>query len=200
MALLGFQLGFTHRQTSNFLMLVLTVIGSDRPGLVELVARIVAAHGGNWLESRMSRLGGEFAGIIRVEIPVAAQAGLERELAGLSAHGLTVVAHAGGAEPAAARRFAALDLVGLDRPGIVRDISQALARAGANVEELTTSCESAPMSGEPLFKAAIKISLPDACDTAAIRRELEEIAANLLVDISLEPLDSLEPMDAPNAA
>lgn len=200
MALLGFQLANINLQTSNSLMLVLTVIGSDRPGLVEMVARIVAAHGGNWLESRMSRLGGEFAGIIRVEIPAAAQAGLERELAGLSAQGLTVVSRASGAEPVAGRRFAALDLVGLDRPGIVRDISQALARAGANVEELTTSCESAPMSGEPLFKAAIKISLPDACDTTAIRRELEEIAANLLVDISLEPIEPFEPINAPAAA
>jgi glycine cleavage system regulatory protein len=49
------------------------------------------------------------------------------------------------------------------------------------------------MSGEPLFKAAIKISLPAGCDVAAIRRELEEIAASLLVDISLEPLDPAGP-------
>jgi glycine cleavage system regulatory protein len=171
-------------------MLVLTVIGSDRPGLVELVSRIVASHGGNWLESRMSRLGGEFAGIIRVEVPAKAEAALARDLAGLASQGLTVVCRAGGAEPPAARRYAGLELVGHDRPGIVRDISQALARAGANVEELTTWCESAAMSGEPLFKAAIKISLPEGRDVAGIRRELEEIAANLLVDISLEPLEA----------
>jgi len=171
-------------------MLVLTVIGSDRPGLVELVSRIIAGHGGNWLESRMSRLGGEFAGIIRVEIPAAAEPALARDLAALASQGLAVVSHSGGAEPPAARRFAAIDLVGHDRPGIVRDISQALARGGANVEELTTSCESAAMSGEPLFKAAIKISLPEGCDVAGIRRELEEVAANLLVDISLEPLEA----------
>jgi glycine cleavage system regulatory protein len=172
-------------------MLVLTVIGSDRPGLVELVSRIVAGHGGNWLESRMSRLGGQFAGIIRVELPPSAEPALAHDLAELSSQGLTVVCRSGGDSLPSARRFAALDLVGLDRPGIVRDISQALARTGANVEELTTSCESAPMSGEPLFKAAIKISLPEGCDIAAIRRELEEIAANLLVDVSLEPLKAV---------
>jgi len=175
-------------------MLVLTVIGPDRPGLVELLARIIASHGGNWLESRMSRLGGEFAGIIRVEISAASEPALSRELSALSAQSLTVVSHSSAAEPPAPRRFAALDLVGLDRPGIVREISQALARAGANVEELTTSCESAAMSGEPLFKADIRISLPDACDIAAIRRELEEIAANLLVDISLVPLEAAAPL------
>jgi len=171
-------------------MLVLTVIGHDRPGLVELVSRVIAGHGGNWLESRMSRLGGEFAGIIRVEIAPEAEAALAVDLAGLSAQGLTVVCQAGGAEPRGCGRFAALELVGLDRPGIVRDISQALARAGANVEELTSSCESAAMSGEPLFKAAIKISLPAGVDVGAIRRELEEIAAHLMVDITLEPIEA----------
>ena len=171
-------------------MLVLTVIGSDRPGLVELISRIIASHDGNWLESRMSRLGGEFAGIIRVHVPATSEAALVHDLDALSREGLTVVSRSTSAVVSNPTRFAALDLVGHDRPGIVRDISQALARAGANVEELTTSCESAAMSGEPLFKAAIKISLPDGCDAATIRRELEEIAANLLVDISLEPLEA----------
>ena len=50
--------------------LVMTIIGPDRTGLVESVARVVAEHGGNWLESRMCRLGGEFAGILRIELPV----------------------------------------------------------------------------------------------------------------------------------
>ena len=50
-------------------LLVMTVIGQDRPGLVESVAALVAENGGNWLESRMSRLGGHFAGILRVEVP-----------------------------------------------------------------------------------------------------------------------------------
>ncbi len=171
-------------------MLVLTIIGTDRPGLVEMVARIVADHGGNWLESRMSRLGGEFAGIVRVEIAPFAEAKLAAELSALSAQGLTVVCRSGGEEPKESHSYATLEFVGLDRPGIVRDISHALARAGANVEELTSTCESAAMSGEPLFKASIKIGLPEGCDVHAIRRELDEIATNLLVDVTLETLES----------
>jgi glycine cleavage system regulatory protein len=49
------------------------------------------------------------------------------------------------------------------------------------------------MSGEPLFKAAIQLSLPETSNVAAIRRELEQIAANLLIDISLEPLEASAP-------
>jgi len=48
---------------------VVTLLGPDRPGLVEMVAGIIAGHGGNWLESRMSRLAGKFAGILRAELP-----------------------------------------------------------------------------------------------------------------------------------
>ena len=49
--------------------LVLTLIGPDRPGLVESLAKRVTAHGGNWVESRMAHLAGQFAGILRVEVP-----------------------------------------------------------------------------------------------------------------------------------
>src|SRR5436189_3912325 len=73
--------------------LVMTVIGQDRPGLVESVADLVASHGGNWLESRMSRLGGQFAGILRVEVQADKEQGLVSELKALSARGLSVVVH-----------------------------------------------------------------------------------------------------------
>ena len=48
--------------------LVFTVIAKDRPGLVERMAEIIAGTGGNWIESSMARLGGEFAGIVRIAI------------------------------------------------------------------------------------------------------------------------------------
>lgn len=169
--------------------LVMTVIGRDRPGIVETVARLVAEHDGNWLESRMCRLGGEFAGILRVQLPSASQARLASALEGLRTQGLTVVVAADRAVPLpASDRLAAIEFVGQDRPGIVRQISAALASQGVNVEELITECSSAPMSGESLFKARATLHLPESCDLAALRAELERIGADLLVDITLEPL------------
>src|SRR5580698_6676556 len=102
--------------------LVMTIIGPDRTGLVESIARLVAEHGGNWLESRMCRLGGEFAGILRVHIPAANRATLEIALNRLE--NLTVVVHLD--KPPAAREkqhFALLEVIGQDRPGIVREIT-----------------------------------------------------------------------------
>ncbi len=169
--------------------LVMTVLGPDRPGIVETIARLVADHGGNWLESRMCRLGGQFAGILRVQVPVARRPALCGALAELSAQGLSVVVlgdEAGSAQPPGA--LTVIELLGQDRPGIVREITAALARHGVNVEEFTSEVVSAPMSGEPLFKARATLSLPLGTSLAALRAELESSAADLQVDVTLEPL------------
>src|SRR5512140_2853458 len=107
--------------------LVMTIIGRDRPGLVDSVAALVTEHGGNWLESRMSRLGGQFAGILRVEVPPAREQALTAALKDLEKQGLIAVVQpdASAQVPPSARVFE-LEVVGLDRPGIVRQISRVL--------------------------------------------------------------------------
>ena len=163
--------------------LVMTVIAPDRTGLVESIARAVADQGGNWLESRMCRLGGEFAGILRIEVPAEKKSALLGALQKIQGLNVTVRADESKFAPAAARQTK-LELVGHDRPGIVREISAALARAGVNVEEFSSEIASAPMSGEPLFKAAARLQLPEGCDLNALKKDLEKIAADLLVDIA----------------
>lgn len=166
--------------------LVMTVIGKDRPGLVELVARLVAEHGGNWLESRMCRLGGEFAGILRIHIDKAQETPLIHALAALSAQGITIVARPDTTDLTVPQeRLASLEIVGQDRPGIVRQITHALARQGVNVEEFQSECRSAPMSGEPLFAAHIKLHIPASCNLGDLRLDLEQIASDLMVDATL---------------
>src|SRR5215471_6810174 len=128
---------------------VMTLIGEDRPGLVESVSRIVSDHGGNWLESRMSRLGGQFAGIVQVEVATEKEQALVDALKSLSTRGLNVVVHAEPKQSTASRKPASLlEIIGQDRPGIVSQISHALASYGVNVEELHTECTSAAMTGE----------------------------------------------------
>jgi len=167
--------------------LVITLLGTDRTGLVESVARVVAENGGNWLESRMCRLGGEFAGILRVEVPAEKKSALLAALQKIS--GLNVVIQPTlPAKSANSGRQTKLEIIGSDRPGIVREITAALARANVNVEEFYSELASAPMSGETLFKAGAHLQLPEHCDLAALKRDLEKIAADLLVDISFAEL------------
>jgi glycine cleavage system regulatory protein len=166
--------------------LILTLLGPDRPGLVEAVAGPVAAHGGNWLESRMARLAGQFAGILRVEVPDGQATALEQALARLEASGLRVVVTRSD-EPAApeGRRLMVLDLVGLDRPGLVREISQVLAERGVNIEELSTDRGAAAMSGELLFRSHARVHVPPGTDAAELRARLERLAGDLMVQVTL---------------
>jgi len=169
--------------------LVLTLIGKDQPGLVESLAQIVAQHQGNWLESNMSRLAGKFAGILRVSVDEAQADALVSALDALSPRLRLVVEQSTEsgevADKSAGQRALRLSLVGNDRPGIIRDISGALARQHVNVDDLETECVPAPMSADMLFRADAVLHIPAGLDIEALRTELERLADDLIVDISL---------------
>ena len=165
--------------------LVMTIVGKDHTGLVESLARLISGCGGNWLESRMCRLGGEFAGILRATAPEDSEQHLIQSLHSLQSKGLTVVVQRDEALPSAGlTRTVTLSLVGHDRPGIIYQISAALAHQNINVEELETECSSAPMSGERIFRAMARLQIPENCTVPELRKELEEIGSELMVDIT----------------
>lgn len=164
--------------------LILTVIGNDRPGLVEELATAISANGGNWLEASLAHLSGKFAGIVRVAVPAEQSAALKTALTQLS--GLKVSAELADAQKSAlAGRRLTLNLVGHDRIGIVREVSQVLARHAVNVEKLTTYISSAPMSAEILFHAEAELLTASDFNARALKTELEKLSDDLMVDITL---------------
>jgi glycine cleavage system regulatory protein len=170
--------------------LVLTLLGPDRPGLVERLSQVLADHQGNWVESRMAHLAGQFAGILRVELPESRVADFESTCSSLAREGLQVlVAGSRTVADGSTTRVLKLELVGHDRPGIVREISQALTKNGINVEELNTGVESAPMSAEMLFFAKARLAVPIELTSEQLLKILEPIGSDLMVDISLSPND-----------
>ena len=171
--------------------LVLTVLGPDRTGLVEAIADTVAQHDANWLESSMARLAGKFAGVLRVDVPVEKIKTLTDALHKLQNQGLAVVVESSDDQSTDAEaRSLALHLIGHDRPGIVRDISRALAQRSVNVIDFHTEVTSAPMTGEPLFQAdAILHANPDT-PLDDLRDTLDRIANDLDLDLHLEESDS----------
>jgi len=171
--------------------LILTIVGPDRPGLVNLLSDRVTAFGGNWLESRMANLAGQFAGIVHLQVPQERIESLAAALKELEGHGLRIVVTRGDAAAADPRgRRLQLELVGQDRPGIVRDISHALASRGVSIEELVTDCVSGSMSGESLVRATAQLRVPAQLGTAQLREALEAIANDLMVDVTLDESDS----------
>jgi glycine cleavage system regulatory protein len=166
--------------------LVLTVIGADRPGLVSAVSGPVERHGGSWQRSQMARLAGEFAGIVLVTVPEAAVGALEGDLAGLAADGLRVDVRRTDAPSEAAPASVRLHLLGTDRPGIVAEISRTIAAHGVGIEALTTDLREAPMAGGLLFEVEAELSVPGESGLDELRAALEQIADELMVELSLE--------------
>ncbi|MGV2982435.1 glycine cleavage system protein R [Microbacterium sp. AGC85] len=164
--------------------LILTVAGSDRPGLVAAVADVVDTHGGNWENSQLSELAGVFAGVIQVSVTPEHQEHLTSALRALDGL-LTVAVHAGtDAVPAAAQPIS-LQILGNDRPGIVREISGVLQARGVSIEKMGTETKDAAMAGGRLFEASVTAEVPASADLDALRADLERLTSELQVDITL---------------
>jgi glycine cleavage system regulatory protein len=167
--------------------LVLTVIGEDRPGLVESLSQPLTHHEANWLESRMASLAGSFAGILLDKVPEANADALINALQGLESQGLQVMVRIGSAdESAGGYRSLSLNLVGQDHPDIVHEVSHALASRKINIDEFSSECTSASWSGETLFHAAARLRIPQQMSTDELREVLEGLANELMVDITLD--------------
>jgi glycine cleavage system regulatory protein len=167
--------------------IVLTVIADDHPGIVNAVSEVLYKHGGAWTESSMASLAGQFAGILLASVEREAAEACINELQGLASQGLRVIAQLGEAPlDAGAMREYMLDLVGNDRRGIVHDITSVLARFDVNVQQLETVVEGVPMGGGEVFKATARLLVPQDTDIDALETELEAIANELMVKITLK--------------
>lgn len=163
----------------------ISFVGQDRPGLIQSITDVVVSLSGNWLESRMSYLADKFAGVALVEVDDEQIAELGERLAEIQR--LTVVVEVTeSAEPSLRTRAANLNIVGPDRPGILNEVSQALAKAAVNVTEMETHIAAAPMSGELTFSADATVEVPDTVDIGDLVVKLNLIADKLGVDILLE--------------
>ncbi|WP_116365040.1 glycine cleavage system protein R [Parahaliea mediterranea] len=168
---------------------IVTFIGDDRPGLVEQLSAVIGAAGGNWQESRMTQLGGKFAGLVLVSLPTDSASGLETELKGLAASGLSVrVTPTASTVALATARRIKLSLIGPDRPGIVLEVSRALAKQQFNVVEMDSEVVSAPMTAEPLFQALIEADIAPDARLEELSEALEAIGNEMALDIDLEEI------------
>lgn len=162
------------------------VIGPDRPGLVELMSDTVVAHQGNWLDSRMASLADHFVGVARVTIPENNAQAFASALQQLEETGLRVMLQpADNAPTEAPGRKLAIQLMGHDRPGIIREISHVLHKHSVNIRELKTGAEGGPMSGETIFRATAEIDLPPPLSIEQLKRDLEALSQEIMVDLDV---------------
>ncbi len=166
---------------------VITFIGDDRPGLVEQVSSVIENNQGSWHESRLSQLGGKFAGIVLVSLPSESGESLEADLKALSSSGLSVrVTPSSSILEHGNYREITLTVMGPDRLGIVREISRALAERRINVVEMDSHVGSAAMSAEMIFKARIDAQIPQDTDMDDLHDTLDEIANHMTLEIDMD--------------
>lgn len=167
--------------------ILINVISDDKPGIVEAIAEIVSENGGNWLESSLSQLAGKFAGVIRVSVTDERHGQLENALESLIENRIWIKIEQ--INPEAIQKSdttnAYVHALGPDRPGIVRELSRALAHHKINMAYLETALTSMPYSGDPLFDATGQLEMPKGVDIAQLHDILDEIANNLALDLSL---------------
>ncbi|MFS0867441.1 glycine cleavage system protein R [Microbacterium sp. 179-B 1A2 NHS] len=166
--------------------LVLTVVGDDRPGLVNALAEQVAAHGGNWERSELAELAGAFAGIVLVSVPDDREDELTAALEQLDGM-LRVTAHGGHPtdDAAVGERELELTVLGNDRPGIVRDVTAAIARHALSIDTFRSRTLDAPMAGGTLFEATVAFRLPTGTDAGTVIGALEQLAGEIQVDLAI---------------
>ena len=164
-------------------MLALTVIADDQPGIVDELASVIRKHGGNWLESAMSRLAGKFAGILLISVDGTKRRDLIAALSALENDSLYITVTDSSEPEATGGTRVSLTVTANDRPGIVEEISAILAADGINVEKLTTRCENAPMSGELLFYLDAALKLPMPLNAERLRLRLEDLSDDLVVEL-----------------
>lgn len=165
--------------------LVLTAVGDEREGLVAALSEVVEAHGGNWLDSQFSRLAGKFAGIVLVDLPAEQVAAFTDAAAGLREQVgwrvETISAGPGGGEG----HEVEVHLLGLDRPGTVRQVTAALASQHVSIKTFHSWTRHAPEGGGVLFEARAVVTLPAGVEADAVRAALEPIADELMVDLEI---------------
>ncbi len=166
--------------------LVVSVVGPDRHGIVNLLADRAQRYGANWAASRMTRLAGEFAGTVHFEVPSEHADALAEALRQLASSGLqVVVARSGGASVPASLRSFELELVGDDRVGIVSSLTRMLAERGISIESIHTDIIRSGVTGKQTFKIGAHLLVPAALAADQLRRDLGTLAGELMLDIAL---------------
>lgn len=165
--------------------LILSVVGSDRPGLTEALAKAVLSAGGNWLESHLSQLGGLYVGSVLVDLEAGSVDALRAAVAKVDAQGLEVRIAPALAAQTVSGETVAFSVVGQDRPGIVAQVTSVLSGLHANIETFETRLSVEPHSGAPLFHMDARLRLPPTLSAAAVQTALEDISGEIMVDVTV---------------
>jgi glycine cleavage system transcriptional repressor len=166
---------------------ILSLVGKDRPGIVDEVSSFLYDRGANIEDSRMAVMGGRFSIMMLFSCASKHLQTITADLDGLRKHGFEASLH--GAEdptvvPKRPQLPLKLEVTAMDHPGIVQKVVAMLHRHDVNIISLDTKVMNAPLSGAPLFDLSIEAAVPAKEPLAAVKEELAELAADMNLDLT----------------
>lgn len=170
--------------------LVVTCIGSDRPGLVNELTKIILDAKANIVDSRMAVLGEDFAILMLVSGSWDTIAKLE---GALSAHAkdnaLALTTHRTEQKKQLPQAMPYIvDAVSVDTPGLVHHLAGFFSQRNINIEDLNTNHYAAPHTGTPMFAIHITIAIPANTHLSSLREDFFAFCDEMNIDAVLEPL------------
>lgn len=184
----------TEEVSSDTTSLIVSIVGTDRHGIVSSLADRAQRYGANWAASRLTRIAGEFAGMVHFEVPRENADALANALRGLESSGLQVViAKSDGAKVSDAIKSVELELIGDDRVGIVSSLTKILAERNISIENIHTEIVRSGVSGKQTFKIGAHLLIPAKLSIEDLRKELGTLAHAMMLDIALDEKQAPDP-------
>lgn len=163
--------------------IVITMVGNDKPGLIDSIAQIINSSQGSWQASSFAHMAGHFAGFAEILITEDKEADL---LKSLSKHpDLKITSSEGLDSVKPSLKRATVEIEGNDRCGIVSELSGVLHQFDLNILQFDSSCESAANWGNQIFKAKANVEIPEKLEVDELQEALEALSDDLMVDIKL---------------
>ncbi len=170
--------------------LVITILATDKPGIANDLTSIAADNNCNIIDSRMAVFGNEFAVLMMISGSWNSVAKFENALKTLEQkQGYQILVKRTEANDNKANQMPySVEVVALDSPGIIKDVSTFFANQSINVENLVTETYKAPHTAAPMLVLNMTVNISFDIQIADLREEFMIFCDELNLDATLEPI------------
>jgi len=173
--------------------LVISAIGSDRPGIVNQLSQLIVQNDGNIDDSRMTVLGGEFAIILLISAPQNKLATIEQVLQkeSISLELNIITKHTDDKSLSESNSLEKkipyiVEVLAMDNPGIVYKLTDFFSSREINIQSLQTDRYPAPHTGTQMFAIEMVITVPQTIIINDLREDFLDLCEDMNLDASIE--------------
>jgi len=170
--------------------LIISAMGTDRPGLVNDLSKLILRANGNIDESRMTVLAGEFAIILQVsgtrESLIKLEQNLNTKLPEIGLQHISKISHI---DPSGQRlQPYHVNVLAIDNPGIVNQLADFFSAKDINIQSLQTDRYAAPHTGTRMFSLEMIIAISEDILVADLKEEFIHMCDELNLDAEIDAL------------